>query len=78
MTATSFCAGLIDTNGGADVGRWVWRSRVLGSLSDLSSLGIRYGVQEIILPEDESVECREFCQCAQLRLIKLSLYPANQ
>lgn len=77
------CAGLIDTNGGADVGRWVWGSRVLGSLNDLSSLRIKYGVREIILPEDESIpyseiEFKDFCHCADVRLIRLGLYPAER
>jgi UDP-GlcNAc:undecaprenyl-phosphate GlcNAc-1-phosphate transferase len=76
------CAGLIDTNGGSDVGRWVWGSRVLGSLNDLTQLGNRHGVSEVVLPEDESVpysdiEFYEFCRRAHVRLIKLGLYPAQ-
>jgi hypothetical protein len=73
------CAGLIDTNGGGDLGRWVWGTRVIGGLKDLSRLGYNHRVSEIILPEDESVpysdvEFRVHCQQAHLRLIKLGLY----
>ena len=73
------CAGLIDTNGGADCGRWVWGTKVIGGLSDLSRLGPHHGVSEIVLPENESlpfsdVEFRAHCQHARLRLIKLGLY----
>jgi UDP-GlcNAc:undecaprenyl-phosphate GlcNAc-1-phosphate transferase len=73
------CAGLIDTNGGGDLGRWVWGTRVIGGLKDLSRLGYNHRVCEIILPEDESVpysdvEFRVHCQQAHLRLIKLGLY----
>jgi UDP-GlcNAc:undecaprenyl-phosphate GlcNAc-1-phosphate transferase len=73
------CAGLIDTNGGADCGRWVWGTQVIGGLSDLSRLGPNHGVSEIVLPENESLPCsdvefRGHCQDARLRLIKLGLY----
>jgi len=73
------CAGLIDTNGGADCGRWVWGTQVIGGLTDLSSLGSNHGVSEIVLPENESLPCsdmefRAHCQHARLRLIKLGLY----
>jgi hypothetical protein len=73
------CAGLIDTNGGADCGRWVWGTQVIGGLSDLSRLGTNHGVSEIVLPENESlpysdVEFRAHCQHARLHLIKLGLY----
>jgi FlaA1/EpsC-like NDP-sugar epimerase len=73
------CAGLIDTNGGADCGRWVWGTQVIGGLTDLSSLGFNHGVSEIVLPENESLPCsdmefRAHCQHARLRLIKLGLY----
>jgi UDP-GlcNAc:undecaprenyl-phosphate/decaprenyl-phosphate GlcNAc-1-phosphate transferase len=73
------CAGLIDTNGGADLGRWVWGTPVVGGLKDLSRLGSNHGVSEIVLPENESLPCsdtefRAHCQHARLRLIKLGLY----
>jgi UDP-GlcNAc:undecaprenyl-phosphate/decaprenyl-phosphate GlcNAc-1-phosphate transferase len=76
------CAGLIDTNGGADVGRWVWGSQVVGGLSDLAHLGTRHGIREIILPQDESVpyneiEFQHVCERAHMRLIKLGLYSAE-
>jgi hypothetical protein len=73
------CAGLIDTNGGADFGRWVWGILVIGGLKDLSRLGSNHGVTEIVLPENESLpysdmEFRAHCQHARLRLTKLGLY----
>lgn len=73
------CAGLIDTNGGADLGRWVWGTPVIGGLNDLSRLGCSHRVSEIVLPEDESLpysdsEFRVHCQQAHLSLIKLGLY----
>ena len=76
------CAGLIDTNGGSDLGRWVWGTQVVGGLDDLSGLGNRLGVREVILPENESVpysevEFRTFCQRAHLQLIRLGLYSTD-
>lgn len=76
------CAGLIDTNGGADCGRWVWGTQVIGGLTDLPRLGPNHGVSEIVLPENESLPCsdmefRAHCQHARLRLIKLGLYSAE-
>ncbi len=76
------CAGLIDTNGGADVGRWVWGSRVLGSVSDLPRLTISHGICEVVLPQDESLpysdlEFSNLCQQAQLSVVKLGLFPAD-
>lgn len=76
------CAGLIDTNGGADVGRWVWGSRVLGSVSDLPRLKTHHGICEVVLPQDESlpysdVEFSQFCQQAQLTVVRLGLFPAD-
>ena len=73
------CAGLIDTNGGADCGRWVWGTQVIGGLKDLSRLGSNHGVSEIVLPENESLPCsdlefRAHCQDARLRLVRLGLY----
>jgi UDP-GlcNAc:undecaprenyl-phosphate GlcNAc-1-phosphate transferase len=76
------CAGLIDTNGGSDLGRWVWGTQVVGGLNDLTALGNCHGVRELILPENESipyseVDFRLFCQRAHLHLIKLGLYSAE-
>jgi UDP-GlcNAc:undecaprenyl-phosphate/decaprenyl-phosphate GlcNAc-1-phosphate transferase len=76
------CAGLIDTNGGADCGRWVWGTQVIGGLTDLSRLGFNHDVSEIVLPENESLPCsdmefRAHCQHARLRLIKLGLYSVD-
>jgi UDP-GlcNAc:undecaprenyl-phosphate GlcNAc-1-phosphate transferase len=76
------CAGLIDTNGGADVGRWVWGSLVLGSIADLPRLKSDHGVHEVVLPQDESMPYseREFCllcEQAQLSIVRLGLFPAN-
>ena len=76
------CAGLIDTNGGADCGRWVWGTQVVGGLKDLSLLGSNYGVSDIVIPENESLPCsdlelRAHCQRARLRLVRLGLYSAE-
>ena len=73
------CAGLIDTNGGSDLGRWVWGTEVVGGLNDLPSLGHSHGVHEVVLPENESVpyseiDFRVLCQEAHLQLIRLGLY----
>jgi FlaA1/EpsC-like NDP-sugar epimerase len=73
------CAGLIDTNGGADCGRWVWGTQVIGGLSDLPRLVPNHGVTEIVLPENEALPCSDMefrarCQQARLRLVKLGLY----
>ena len=73
------CAGLIDTNGGSDLGRWVWGTQVVAGLSDLSGLGNRLGVREVIMPENElvpysEVDFQALCQRAHLQLTKLGLY----
>jgi len=73
------CAGLIDTNGGSDLGRWVWGTQVVAGLSDLSGLGNRLGVRELIMPENElvpysEVDFQALCQRAHLQLTKLGLY----
>jgi UDP-GlcNAc:undecaprenyl-phosphate GlcNAc-1-phosphate transferase len=76
------CAGLIDTNGGADLGRYVWGTRVVGKLDELSQLATHYGVSEIVLPEDEpipysEVELSAACKRDQLCLSMLGLYAAD-
>jgi len=76
------CAGLIDTNGGADLGRCVWGTEVVGSLDDLSRLGPNFGVSEIVLPENERLPYSEedfhsFCQNAHLHLLKVGLYAVD-
>ena len=73
------CAGLIDTNGGADVGRWVWGSPVLGCIADLPRLKGDHGIFEVVLPQNESMaysesEFRLFCQQAELRVVRLGLF----
>jgi FlaA1/EpsC-like NDP-sugar epimerase len=73
------CAGLIDANGGADLGRWLWGTPVIGGLNDLSPLGNNYGVSELVLPDNESLPCsdvefRAHCERSHLRLVKLGLY----
>lgn len=78
------CAGLIDingdTNGGADLGHWVWGTPVLGRIEDLSRLAHQHGVSEIVLPVDEllpypEVELGAHCARAYVRLFKLGLHP---
>ena len=76
------CAGLIDTNGGSDCGRWVWGAQVLGGLKDLQRLGSNHGVSEIVIPENESLPCSDLeflahCQSAHLRLVRLGFYSAE-
>jgi UDP-GlcNAc:undecaprenyl-phosphate/decaprenyl-phosphate GlcNAc-1-phosphate transferase len=77
------CAGLIDTNGGADLRRYVFGRPVLGQLDDLELLSQRHGVCEVVLPQSEDipfsdVEFQSFCQRRQLRLTKLGLYHDTQ
>ena len=73
------CVGLVDTNGGADQGRWVWGTQVVGKLDDLSRLRDQHGVSEIVLPEKEQLpysdaELCAFCEGAHLQLTKLGLH----
>ncbi len=73
------CAGLIDTNGGGDLGRLVWGAKVIGKLDDLARLASTHGVSEVVLPEDEPVpysesDFHDYCRRSQLQLIKLGLY----
>jgi len=77
------CAGLIDTNGGSDLGRCVWGAQVVGGLDDLVRLANEHGVFEVILPENEAVPYSDadfnlFCSRWRLRLTKLGLYAANE
>ena len=76
------CAGLIDTNGGSDLGRCVWGMQVVGRLDDLGQLSGQLGVSEIIRPENESVpfsdaDLSHYCVQRNLRLTRLGLFPAN-
>ena len=79
-----YCAGLIDTNGGSDLGRSVWGKKVVGRVSDLSELAHAYDISEIVLPENELIPCSEFelynwCTRDNLHFTKLGLYsPASQ
>jgi UDP-GlcNAc:undecaprenyl-phosphate GlcNAc-1-phosphate transferase len=73
------CAGFIDTNGGADLRRYVFGRPVLGRLDDLGWLSKRHEIFEVVLPECErivlpGVDLQAFCQRRQLRLTKLGLY----
>jgi FlaA1/EpsC-like NDP-sugar epimerase len=73
------CVGLIDTNGGGDLGRLVWGKRVLGRVTDLSKLALEHRTCEIVLPENESIPCSEIelmnrCSRENLQFIKLGLY----
>lgn len=73
------CTGLIDTNGGVDVGRYVWGAYVAGRLENIASLVSRLGVSEVVLPEDTALPCsehevEELCRSAHVRLSKLGLY----
>jgi len=73
------CAGFIDTNGGADLRRYVFGRPVLGRLDDLGWLSKRHEIFEVVLPDCEQillpdVDFQSFCQRRQLRLTKLGLY----
>jgi UDP-GlcNAc:undecaprenyl-phosphate GlcNAc-1-phosphate transferase len=73
------CAGLIDTNGGADLRRYVFGRPVLGRLDDLGVLSKRHGIFEVVLPQSEEipfsrVDFQAFCERRQLRLTKLGFY----
>src|ERR1700691_6225337 len=73
------CAGFIDTNGGADLRRYVFGRPVLGRLDDLGWLSERHGISEVILPDCEQIllpgiDFQAFCQLRALRLTKLGLY----
>jgi FlaA1/EpsC-like NDP-sugar epimerase len=76
------CTGLIDMNGGGDLGRHLWGAPVLGRVDDLGRLASRYGVFEVVLPESEPIPCSEvefceFCRRENLILTKLGLYAAE-
>jgi UDP-GlcNAc:undecaprenyl-phosphate GlcNAc-1-phosphate transferase len=76
------CAGLIDTNGGSDLNRKVWGTQVVGRFDQLVELADRYGVSEIVLPQNESLPCSEsdfhdLCRRDKLQLMKLGLHCAN-
>ncbi len=73
------CVGLIDNNGGGDLGRRVWGKMVMGTIVDIGALAAKHGVSEIILPENETIPISEnelaaLCRQAKLRLTKLGLY----
>jgi UDP-GlcNAc:undecaprenyl-phosphate GlcNAc-1-phosphate transferase len=74
-----YCAGLVDTNGGVDLGRLVWGKRVVGHVTDLSGVAAEHQITEIILPENEMIPCSEAelqdcCVRQNLQLTKLGLY----
>jgi len=76
------CVGLIDTNGGRDLGRYVWGAQVVGRLDDLIQTAREHGVFEAVLPENEALSCseaelRDFFRRDHLRLTKLGLYSAD-
>ena len=76
------CVGLIDTNGGADLHRYVFGRPVLGRLDDLSWLAPRYGISEVVLPESEPIpisqsDFEQYCVRSNLRLTKLGFYSNN-
>jgi UDP-GlcNAc:undecaprenyl-phosphate/decaprenyl-phosphate GlcNAc-1-phosphate transferase len=76
------CAGLIDTNGGSDLGRCVWGMQVVGRLDDLDRLSVQLGVTEVVQPENEIVpfsdaDLSEYCKQRRLHLTRLGLFPAG-
>ena len=75
------CVGLIDNNGGGDLGRRVWGTEVIGRIDDLGRLADRHRVGEVIVPENEplpicEVDFQDVCSRANIRLVKLGLYAA--
>ncbi len=73
------CAGFIDTNGGADLRRYIFGRPVLGRLDDLSRLSVEYGVSEVVLLDRDElfspgIDFQSVCQKHSLRLTKLGLY----
>jgi FlaA1/EpsC-like NDP-sugar epimerase len=82
------CAGLIETNGGGDLGRLVWGMPVVGNLTDLSCrarlarLANQHDVYEIVVTTNGSLpvsdaELLELCDRTHVRLLKLGLYPVQ-
>lgn len=76
------CAGLIDMNGGADLGRRVWGMQVVGHWNELPALAAEYGVTQMILPENEPIPCseQEFlnrCHSERMHVVKLGLYSVS-
>lgn len=77
------CAGFIDTNGGADIRRYVFGRPVLGRLDELSRLSQKYGIAEVVLPDSEDihltrVDLTAYCRDRELRLTRLGLYESNE
>ena len=73
------CVGLIDANGGRDVGRWVWGKEVLGRIDDLSRLSADLQVDEVVLADKELIsmpetQLREFCVARNLQFTCFGLY----
>jgi UDP-GlcNAc:undecaprenyl-phosphate/decaprenyl-phosphate GlcNAc-1-phosphate transferase len=76
------CVGLIDNNGGGDLGRRVWGTMVLGRIDDIGRLAFRHGVDEVIIADHEPVpvahsEFIAICSRANVRLTRLGLYDPN-
>ena len=73
------CIGLIDANGGRDVGRWVWGKKVLGRIDDLGRLSAEYSVHEVVLADEEVIpismaQLRQFCFSTNLQFTRFGLY----
>lgn len=71
------CAGLIDTNGGSDVRRYVFGRAVVGRLEDLPQLCRQHRTFEAVISDGEEilasgVEVESLCP--DLRLIRLGLF----
>ncbi len=76
------CIGLIDTNGGADLGKRVWGLQVVGRVDDVGRVASLYRVDEVVLPDTEVLasSCTEFadlCMSWNVRLTRLGLYSGN-
>ena len=77
------CVGLIDANGGRDVGRWVWGKRVLGRIDDLARLSTEFQVREVVLADEELIpiseaQLQEFCLSWNLHFTRFGLYSADE
>jgi len=77
------CVGLIDANGGRDVGRWVWGKKVLGRIDDLGQLSKEFSVREVVLADQELIpiseaQLRQFCLSTNLQFTRFGLYPDDE
>jgi len=76
------CVGLIDSNGGVDLGRHVWGVQVLGRVEQIGALATEHRVSEVVIPqlEDSSFsrsELARMCREGDITLTMLGLHPED-